>query len=262
MSRTLNTSAGEPPAGINGSIGDRQSHGFGWRRLQLIASVGVLVSLLVPMLIQRSVEPFLFGMAVPFVIGLLLMLLWPRVGVVWLGVVSFAELLFTIPFLPDALTHPESMADFLPLFLFSVSTLVGTVAAVPSLREPTDAAADSRRARFIAIGSGVLVAAALVVSSVALAGVDSVSAEPGDVPLVTQDLEFRPSAINTRSGSVSVHVTNEDGTRHTFTIEELGVDLNLPPNSTQRVSFEVEPGTYDFVCRPHESSMQGTLIVK
>jgi plastocyanin len=101
-----------------------------------------------------------------------------------------------------------------------------------------------------------------VVSIVAFAGVESVPAQPGDIRLVTQDLEFRPSAIDTRSGTVSVHVTNEDSTRHTFTIDGLGVDLNLPPNSTQRVSFEAEPGTYGLICRPHESSMQGTLIVR
>ena len=88
------------------------------------------------------------------------------------------------------------------------------------------------------------------------------SARPGDIRLVTRDVKFRPSTINTQIGTVSVHVTNEDSTRHTFTIDELGVDLNLPPNSTQRVSFEAEPGTYGFICSPHESSMQGTLIVK
>ena len=58
-----------------------------------------------------------------------------------------------------------------------------------------------------------------------------------------------------------MHVTNLDGTRHTFTIDELGVDLSVPPNSEGRVTFTAEPGTYRFYCRPHEVDMEGSLVV-
>lgn len=49
----------------------QRDHGFGWRRLQVVAVFGVLGSLLVPMLIQLSLEPFLLATAAPFIIGLL-----------------------------------------------------------------------------------------------------------------------------------------------------------------------------------------------
>ncbi|MBA2724366.1 MAG: cupredoxin domain-containing protein, partial [Actinobacteria bacterium] len=55
---------------------------------------------------------------------------------------------------------------------------------------------------------------------------------------------------------------NRDDTRHTLTIDELEVDLNLPPNTAQRVSFEADPGTYRFFCRPHDPSMEGELTIR
>ena len=103
------------------------------------------------MLIQLSVEPFLLSMAAPFVVGLLLMLRWRRLGVIWLGVVSLAELLFSAPFLAETLTHPESIPDFIPLLIFTVSTLVASIAAIPALPELRAPARSSRGAGATAI---------------------------------------------------------------------------------------------------------------
>jgi plastocyanin len=50
--------------------------------------------------------------------------------------------------------------------------------------------------------------------------------------------------------------------RHTFTIDELGVDLSIPPNSEQRVTFDAPAGSYEFECRPHTPGMTGTLTVR
>ncbi len=242
---------------------DGQSRGrFGWRRLQVLAVIGAIGSFLIPMLIQFSFEPFLLAMAAPFVIGLLLMLQWPRVGVVWMGVVSLTELLFSVPFLADALAHPEAMADFVPLLVFTVSALVGTVAAIPSFRERTSPAPSSQRARAMAIMSGALIFAGAVVSVAAAARTESVPAQEGDILVVAEDIEFHPVSVAAPGTTIAVHVTNRDSTRHTFTIDELGVDLNLPPNSTQRVSFTADPGTFRFFCRPHDPSMQGELVVR
>ena len=235
---------------------------FRWRRLQVLAAIGALASFLVPMLIQLSVEPFLLSMAAPFVVGLLLVLRWPRVGVIWLGVVSLAELLFSAPFLAETLTHPESVADFIPLLVFTVSTLIATIAAVPALRELRAPATSSRGAGATAIVGGVLIVTGAIVSLFAAASIEGVRWREGDIRVATEDIEFRPAAIRAEGTTVAVHVTNRDSTRHTFTIDELGVDLNLPPNSSQRVTFKAKPGTYRFFCRPHESEMQGDLVVR
>ncbi len=260
MSRSETNGEREPEV-IAGSAGPGQpGPSLGWPRLQIIAAVAVLASLLIPMLITLSLQPFLLAMAAPFVIGLLVMRARPRVGIVWLGVVSLAVLLFSAPFLVDALGHPESVVDFLPLCVFTVALLVGMIAVVPSRRSRTDEA--SRGARTVAVAAGAVLLLACIAAVIAFAGVESVPAQPGDVDVVAEDIEFRPAAIEATAGSVSVHVTNEDNTRHTFTIEELGVDLSVPPNSEQRVSFDAEPGTYVFECLPHAPGMQGELVVR
>jgi plastocyanin len=235
--------------------------GFGWRRLQVAAVLGVVLSLLVPMLITLSVETFLLAMAAPFVVGLLVMLRWRRVAAVWLGVVSVALLVFSAPFLADALGHPESMVDFIPLVVLVVSLVIGAIAAIPSFRVGRGRDAPSAAPRAIAVAAvGVLVITAII-SVVSFAGIENVTARPGDILVVTEAFEFDPAGLHGDEGIISIHVTNRDATRHTFTVEELGVDLNVPPNSAQRLSFSAEPGSYRFVCRPHAPGMDGTLIV-
>jgi plastocyanin len=257
--RRITDTAGEARSVVGGPNG-RPPGGFGWRRLQVAAAFGAVAAFLIPMVITLSFEPFLLAMLAPFVIGLVLMLGWPRVGAIWLGVSSLAVLLFSAPFLVEALTHPEAMADFLPLVVFTLATIVGTIAAIPSFRAPrpdTPAAP----ARAIAVGTVALILGAVVLSVVALAGIESVPARSGDVRVVTEDVTFRPAEINAEDATISVHVTNRDDTRHTFTVDELGVDLNVPPGSAQRITFEAESGTYRFYCRPHTPGMEGELIV-
>lgn len=261
MSRDIETAAEEGLTGPGGSPPEQRSRGLSWRRLQVVAAGAVLAALLVPMLLQVSFEPFLLAMAAPFVIGLLLMLRWPRTGAAWLGVASLAVLVFSVPFLAEALIHPESVADFMPLVVFTVASLVGTIAAIPSFREGAEPSTASRPARAVAVLAGAVVVAAAIVAMVAVAGIESVPARGGDIRVVAEDFEFQPVGINAEGGPVSVHVTNRDDTRHTFTIDELGVDLNIPPGSTQRVSFAADPGTYRFYCRPHTPGMEGELSV-
>jgi plastocyanin len=228
----------------------------------VLAAVGVIASLLVPMAIVLSVEPFLLGMAAPFIVGLLVMIRWPRVGVVLLGFFSLAVFLFSVPFLAEALIHPESLADFIPLVVFTLGAVVGVIAAIPAFREGARPQTGSRAPRTIGAAAVLILVASLVVSVVAFTQIESEPARAGDIAVVTEDVEFHPAGVNAPEGEVSVHVTNNDDIRHTFTIDELGVDLNLPPNSSQRVSFSAGPGTYEFYCRPHVPDMEGELVIE
>jgi plastocyanin len=176
-------------------------------------------------------------------------------------VVSLALLGTSAPFLVDALAHPESIADFLPLSAFTLATLIGVVAAIPSFRQGRDPDSPSSSAKRVGVAATGLFAAAVVVSVVAFTGIESVPARADDIQIVTSDLRFEPAAIEADGGTISVHVTNRDSTRHTFTVDELGVDLSIPPDSAQRVTFMAEAGTYRFYCRPHAPGMEGRLIV-
>jgi len=259
MSRDLDTATEEQEVGVGAQAPGQRARGFGWRGLQVMAAAGVLGSLLASMAMVWSLEPLLLAMA-PFVIGMALIIRWPRVGAVWLGVFFVGLLLFSAPFLTDALAHPESLPDFIPLVVFTVSLLAGTMAAIPSFRYGRSARAASGLPRAIAVGAGALIVAASVVAILAFVGTESVPAQAGDVRVVIEEFGFRPAGFHAE-GTTSVHVTNRDGTRHTFTIDELGVDLSIPPDRAQRVSFAADPGTYRFYCRPHPG-MEGELVVR
>jgi len=235
----------------------------GWPALLVASACATIASFVIALIIAGSIEAFFLAMAAPIVLGLLLVWRWRRTGIVVLGVVLLAELLASAPFLVDALTHPESPGDFLPLTLFTVATLVGSVAAVPAFRAARDAGRPaSRSALRVAVVAVAVLVAATAVSVVAAGRVDSVTAQPGDVQLTATDFRFDTSSVSADAGTVAVTVTNDDATRHTFTIDELGVDLDVPPGTTQRVTFPADTGTFRFYCIPHAGNMSGELVVR
>ena len=77
---------------------------------------------------------------------------------------------------------------------------------------------------------------------------------------------FTPSDLDVKEqdGKVSLSYVNADPMLHDFTIEELGVKVDVPANETETVSFEAKPGTYTFICSipgHRESGMEGTITV-
>ena len=85
-----------------------------------------------------------------------------------------------------------------------------------------------------------------------------------DAALTAKNVAFSNAALSVAAGEVTVAFTNQDLFWHTFTIESLGVDLAVPVGATRSVTFDVEPGTYEFKCRipgHPEAGMVGTLTV-
>lgn len=261
MSGTLNTPIPAPAAGAGPTLSEQPPAGFGWRRLQTLAAAVTVASFVIPMAIEGKVEGFLVVMAAPFMLGLMLVRFLPRVAAVFLGVVSAATLAFSAPHIAETLSHPESATDFVPQTLFTLSMVIAAVAAIPAYREVRRIGGTSRTPRLIAIAAGVVAVVASAISIAAATGVESVAAQPGDETVVTRNFDFAPAELTAEAGTISVHLTNEDSTRHTFTIDGL-TDLSVPPDSTQRVTFEAAPGTYRFYCRPHVPDMDGVLVVE
>ncbi len=84
----------------------------------------------------------------------------------------------------------------------------------------------------------------------------------GGSALTMRDNEFVPSDFTIQAGS-EITLNNEGQAPHTFTIEGENVDHEVQPGETETESLELAPGTYDFVCRFHESAgMTGTLTVE
>ncbi|MEO7803420.1 MAG: cupredoxin domain-containing protein [Actinomycetota bacterium] len=90
---------------------------------------------------------------------------------------------------------------------------------------------------------------------------ESVSAKEGDVLVTSTDFKFQPDELVTEAGTISVHITNKDDTLHTFTIDDLNVEVAVPAKKETTVTFEADAGKFRFYCKPHAPDMDGTLTV-
>ncbi|MFN2586721.1 MAG: cupredoxin domain-containing protein [Actinomycetota bacterium] len=197
-------------------------------------------------------------------------------GLVWIGalgwlyratkgpavllLVSFvASLVLSAPFVIPTLTVPASAGDFVLNLASLLAAVTGIVAAVAIVRGLMGV---SPAARGIGVAAVAIFVAGTVVSIVSAVTYDDAVAQEGDIRLVTEDLEFSDETLEASSGEVAVFVDNEDQTLHTFTIEELDVDLDVPAAKSARTTFQAEPGEYEFFCEPHKEDMKGTLVVE
>ena len=243
------------------AVVDQARPALSWRRLQIFAAAAAAVSLVIPMVIEGEVVGFLAAMAAPFVVGLVLAAFLPRTAAIFLGIVSLGILLSSVPFLAESLLHPEAISDFIPLVLLVVSATIAAVAAIPAFKAARATTDTSGAPRVIAIAAVALMAVASAVSVVSAAGLDDVTAQPGDIAMTTRDFAFAPAQMTASAGTVAIHLTNDDQTRHTFTINDV-TDVSVAPGQAQRITFEAQAGTYSFYCKPHSTDMQGTLLVE
>ena len=85
----------------------------------------------------------------------------------------------------------------------------------------------------------------------------------GVLTLTQVNYQFAPAKITVKQGdTITVKDTNPS-TPHTFTVTGTDIDVANDPMESQDVAIDLEPGTYDFICRFHEAQgMTGTLTVK
>ena len=77
------------------------------------------------------------------------------------------------------------------------------------------------------------------------------------------NFSFDPAEIAVKSGATITVDNTSPGTPHTFTIPGSDIDVTNDGGASQDVKIDLPPGTYEFVCRFHESSgMTGTLTVE
>jgi plastocyanin len=72
---------------------------------------------------------------------------------------------------------------------------------------------------------------------------------------------FSPTAVTIAEGGV-VTVKNVGTIHHTFTIQTKNINQVLNPGDSAKITIDLPPGTYPFVCTFHQSQgMTGTLTV-
>lgn len=84
----------------------------------------------------------------------------------------------------------------------------------------------------------------------------------GGARVVASDFSFRPSELKLPPGEkAELTFVNEDSTTHSFTSEDLGVDVEAEGGSSASVSFTApKSGAAEFHCRFH-SQMTGEISV-
>jgi plastocyanin len=241
-------------------VQDRSTTGSGmdWRILAVWTGIGMVAGLLVLTAIVGEVIPPLIVFALLYGVGVWLTRRGGRAGTIMLTILSILFLASNAPFIIPALAVPASTVDFVMSGVLVVLALSNLVAAIASLRR-------NRTTARVGLVGRATIALILLVVAVAVVGrvtYDSPPAQTGDIQIAAQDFEFSTNVIEADGGEVSVFIDNKDSALHTFTVEELDVDVAVPGGSTARVTFDASAGSYEFICVPHESDMKGTLEVQ
>ncbi len=180
---------------------------------------------------------------------------WVGLG---LAVFSALALLGNIPGLVDELSNPESAPAFV-LTLLSVTAAVlavvsGTAAFFGWATEPM---------RGVAISGASVFAVGAVLSLAIFVSTESDAALGADVEVTAEKVLWDPGTVVVPDDASGVWVENKDGIRHTFTVEDLGIDLEVPALKARRVDVDAAPGAYEITCTvPGHEGMTGTLIVE
>ena len=77
--------------------------------------------------------------------------------------------------------------------------------------------------------------------------------------ITAANFAFDPSSVDVSSGKVTLTVTNNDTTEHTFTLDDGSSNTPLPAGKTQTISLDVTQ-TVGWHCTIHPT-MKGTLNV-
>lgn len=230
-----------------------------WSKLLRWSTIVAIVDVAVINVVSGEIIPPLLVFGVIW-IGALLWLKRATRGPAILLLVSFvAFIALSAPFTIPSLAVPASAGDFILNVLGLLAAVTGIVAAVAVIRGlPEEASV----ARSVAAAAAIVFVVGSAYSLYATATYDSASLQEGDLELVAKGIEFEQTSLEAESGTVAVFVDNRDQTLHTFTIEDLDVDLDVPATKAARVTFDAEPGEYEFFCEPHKDQMKGTLTVE
>jgi plastocyanin len=230
----------------------------GWKSfLRTCAIASVIVVALIN--IFAGIIPPLIVFALLWVIGLFWLAKATKGPAILLLVVLVLYMALSLPFILPAMMVPASAGDFILNLAAVLAAIGGVVAAIFVIRGRVEPSDSPRTLGRVLIGLFVV---GTLVSIFSLVTYEDATMQEGDVELVARDIEFEQTSLEADSGEVAVFVKNEDSTLHTFTIEELDVDLNIPAGKSARVTFDAEPGTYEFFCVPHKEDMKGTIEIR
>ncbi len=157
-------------------------------------------------------------------------------------------------------THGEAVGQVALPVALAVLPALGVLSVVAGWR-----GVGNTRSALGAVVAAVLLGAVAVAVAQLSGGGSSTAARPGDLRISARNAGFSTGRLQAGPGSTGIVVTNHDLFWHTFTIEDLSLDVRVPVGATRRVVADLVPGTYTFACAipGHRFlGMKGTLVVR
>jgi plastocyanin len=181
---------------------------------------------------------------------------WAKV----VGIVVALLAIGTLWFTAFGLLEPDSVFDFVGGLLVVPGAVIAIVGCVQAIRAGRRGQLRTRREGGEARAMGVIVAVvtgltvlSAVVTFVARSTAD---ASRADAEVALKDFSFEVGDAEglVVNGGDTVYVENEDPFHHTFTVDDLGIDVAFGPSSQELIEIPTQPGTYTLYCRPHTSN--------
>jgi plastocyanin len=233
-----------------------------WRSLVLLAVAGDLVLLLTQGVARQDRDAL--AVAAVMLLGAGLLRLRGGLAGLLLLCLSFANLeLWMLPAALSNAGHRQGLAGILLPGALAAISLAGLVAGVAAIARRRDPAAGGAAARRAGLGAIAVVAVALVVAAAVGPGPGR-PPPAGELALDFSNTAFHPATLTAPNGQVTVQLTNRDLFWHSFTIDQLAVNVDVPVGGARQVTFTVPPGSYQFYCRVpghRQAGMVGTLRV-
>jgi uncharacterized cupredoxin-like copper-binding protein len=141
-------------------------------------------------------------------------------------------------------------------------TAATTAEATPMTATTTEATPEQTAATPVGATAGAAASPAATGAEASPAGA-AASAE--SVEVVSHDIFFEPKELTIPADTdVTVSLPNEGVTLHNFSIDELGISVDLAPGATEEAVINAPAGTYEYYCNVpghKEAGMVGTLTV-
>ena len=241
----------------------KQAAGITWRHLLRYAAIADLLVMAIVGIAVRDKEALAFAAAI--LVGILFLRIRSGIaGVIMIGVLSLDAAVFMLPAAASNSTHRGRFVDLLVPLSLAVISASGTLAAVGSVFRHRLPETSGRAAAVVLQATIAVFIVALIAGTISQRTSKAEVARAGDITVEMRNTAFQQKTLSAQGGSLSVAVSNHDLFWHTFTIDALHVNVDVPIGANRRVTFNAPPGRYEFYCRVpghRAAGMHGILTV-